>query len=774
VPTSDSAATTGVTTSTAVLEQFALAETLAPEEIARLLSAELGIKPGQLLRTLELLDGGNTVPFIARYRKEMTGNLDEVQIQAVADRAEALRNLHARKRDVLRLIAEQGKLTTELATAIVAAGTLQAVEDLYLPYRPKRKTRASVARERGLQPLADMILRQERLSGDATEALRAAAAAYVNAELGVESVEAALAGARDICAEQIMEDAAVRGDVRTLFFKEGGVKAKLVVEPERAAEKDAKGLYRLYYDFTEPVGRMVPHRTLALNRAEREDVVRVAVEVPFERAEPLIHSTYPPDVRSPFAGELRAAITDGYRRLLAPALEREVRAELTRAAEEHAITVFAANLRNLLLQPPLRGKRVLGLDPGYRTGCKVAIVDENGRYVESTTIFPHPPAGRWAEAKGTLKALIAKHEIAVIAIGNGTASRETEQLAAEVIRELERLGRPAGSLGYVMVNEAGASIYSASEVARQEFPTLDATQRGTISIARRMQDPLAELVKIDPKAVGVGLYQHDVDQRALADALDRVVTSCVNFAGVDVNAASAQLLRYVSGVSGRVADAIVAYRQEHGPFTTRGALKKVPGLGPVAFVQAAGFLKIASGSEPLDNTFIHPESYDVARKLLKRLPGGADDQRAAERVRAWRLLSGMGSRGAGTDASVAALAQELDVGVPTLSDILDNLEKPGLDPRDALPAPVLRHDVLKLEDLQEGMVLQGTVRNVVDFGAFVDIGVKQDGLVHVSELADRFVKDPLSVVAVGQVVPVRVLSVDLTRGRVQLSMRGVS
>jgi protein Tex len=775
VPSSNTDSTaTGVTTSAAILEQLTFAETLAPEEIARLLSTELGIKPGQLLRTQELLDGGNTVPFIARYRKEMTGNLDEVQIQAVADRAEALRNLHARKRDVLRLIAEQGKLTAELAATIVAAGTLQAVEDLYLPYRPKRKTRASVARERGLQPLADMILRQDTLPGDATEALHAAAAAYVNAELGVESVEAALAGARDICAEQIMEDAAVRGDARTLFFKEGGVKAKLVVEPERAAEKDPKGVYRLYYDFTEPVGRMVPHRTLALNRAEREDVVRVAVEVPFERAEPLIQSTYPPDARSPFAGELRAAIADGYRRLLAPALEREVRAELTRAAEEHAITVFAANLRNLLLQPPLRGKRVLGLDPGYRTGCKVAIVDENGRYVESTTIFPHPPAGRWAEAKGTLKALIAKHGIAVIAIGNGTASRETEQLAAEVIRELEKLGRPAGSLGYVMVNEAGASVYSASEVARQEFPTLDATQRGTISIARRMQDPLAELVKIDPKAVGVGLYQHDVDQRALADALDRVVTSCVNFAGVNVNAASSQLLRYVSGISGRVADAIVAYRQEHGPFTTRAALKKVPGLGPVAFVQAAGFLKIAGGSEPLDNTFIHPESYDVTRELLKHLPGGADDQRAAERVRAWRLLSGMGARGAGTEAAVAALAKDLDVGVPTLSDILDNLEKPGLDPRDALPAPVLRHDVLKLEDLQEGMVLQGTVRNVVDFGAFVDIGVKQDGLVHVSELADRFVKDPLSVVAVGQVVPVRVLSVDLTRGRVQLSMRGVS
>jgi uncharacterized protein len=758
----------------ALLAQLSFAETLAPDDLARVLALELSIKPTQALRTLELLDAGNTVPFIARYRKEMTGNLDEVQIQAVADRAESLRALHERKLDVLRTISDQGKLTTELATAITSATTLQAVEDLYLPYRPKRKTRASVARERGLQPLADLILQQQRLPGAPADALEQAAQPFVNADLGVDSVAAALAGARDICAETITEDATVRSDVRILFFREGGVRARLTVDEERAAEKDPRGVYRLYYDFTEPVSRMAPHRTLALNRAEREDVVRVAVDVPFERAEPQMTRHYTPDPRSPFADELRAAIADGYKRLLAPALEREVRAELTRTAEEHAINVFATNLRNLLLQPPLRGAPVLGLDPGYRTGCKVAIVDTTGKYIESTTIYPHAPRAQWAEAKATLKALIARHNIRVIAIGNGTASRETEQLAVEVIHELERLGHPEGSLGYVIVNEAGASVYSASEVARQEFPTLDATQRGTISIARRLQDPLAELVKIDPKAVGVGLYQHDVDQRALASALDRVVTSCVNFAGVDVNAASSQLLRYVSGVTQRVADNIVAFRQEHGVFTTRDQLKKVAGLGPATFVQAAGFLKIAGGAEPLDNTFIHPESYSVTRALLAHLPGGADDERAADRVRTWRLLSGMGSRAKGTDAAIATLAKELDTGVPTLTDILENLEKPGLDPRDALPAPILRHDVLKLEDLHAGMVLQGTVRNVVDFGAFVDIGVKHDGLVHVSELTDHFVRDPLSVVAVGQVVQVRVLSVDIPRERVQLSMRGIS
>jgi uncharacterized protein len=467
-----------------------------------------------------------------------------------------------------------------------------------------------------------------------------------------------------------------------------------------------------------------------------------------------------------------------------PALEREVRAELTRQAEEHATAIFAANLRQLLLQPPLRGTRILGLDPGYRTGCKVAIVDENGTFIESTQIYPHAPSNRWQEAKATLKALIARYDIGALAIGNGTASRETEQLAAEIIVELEQQGKAAGTLGYVMVNEAGASVYSAGEAARREFPNLDATERGTISIARRLQDPLAELVKIDPKAVGVGLYQHDIDQRALADALDRVVTSCVNFAGVDVNVASPQLLCHVSGVSARVAENIVSYRQEHGLFASRERLKKVPGLGAATFVQAAGFLRVVDGVEPLDNTFIHPESYAVARELLQLLPAEGSDtpaagassraKKLADRVHAWREsagLSGTNSRsGTGADA-VATLAGRLHVGAPTLVDIIENLEKPGLDPRDALPPPILRRDVLKLEDLREGMVLQGTVRNVVDFGAFVDIGVKQDGLVHVSELADRFVKDPLSVVAVGQVVQVRVVSVDIGRGRVQLSMR---
>jgi uncharacterized protein len=760
VPESEAAATL-------TLEQVAFSATLEPQEIARIVAPELKIRPTQVIATLQMLDDGNTVPFIARYRKEATGNLDEVQIQAVADRAEALRTLHGRKHDVLRLIAEQGKLTAELAQSIVDAATVQAVEDLYLPYRPKRKTRASIARERGLQPLADMILRQELLSGPADTA----AEPFVNAELGVESAEAALSGARDIVAETVMEDAQVRGEVRTVFFKEGEVGTKLTVDPEQAAEKDPRGVYQLYYDFNEPVARMVPHRVLALNRAEREDVIRIAVDVPFERAEPLIQRSYPPNPRSPFAAELTSAVADGYRRLLAPALEREVRAELTRQAEEHAINVFVTNVRNLLLQPPLRGQRMLGLDPGYRTGCKVAVVDETGKPVNSTTIYPHAPQGRWSEAKATLKALIAKYDVSVIAIGNGTASRETEQLAAEVIRELEQLGRPAGSLGYVMVNEAGASVYSASEVARQEFPDKDTTERGTISIARRLQDPLAELVKIDPKSIGVGLYQHDVDQHALATALDRVVVSCVNFAGVDVNVASAQLLRYVSGISSRIAENIVTYRGTNGPFKTRQQLLKVSGLGPATFVQAAGFLKVPEGTEPLDNTFIHPESYDVARRLLEQLPGGKQGERAADRVRAWRLLVGMSSRGGGQEVSLAQLAKELQVGVPTLTDIVENLEKPGLDPRDSLPKPLLRQDVLKLEDLRTGMVLQGTVRNVVDFGAFVDIGVKQDGLVHISEMADHFVRDPLTIVSVGQVVPVRVLAVDAARGRVQLSMR---
>ena len=528
-----------------------------------------------------------------------------------------------------------------------------------------------------------------------------------------------------------------------------------------------------------------PHRVLALNRAEREEVLRVNIILVYEQAKPGITLHYPIRATSPFAQQLAEAMEDGYKRLLAPAIEREMRVEFTRRAEEHAINIFAANLRNLLLQPPLRGRKVLGIDPGYRTGCKLTIVDEIGKYIDSDTIYLHQAD----KAQQTLRKLLALHNIDVIAIGNGTASRETEQMVAALIQQLEQETGNHGQIGYVIVNEAGASVYSASEAARQEFPMLDATQRGTISIARRLQDPLAELVKIDPKAVGVGLYQHDVDQKELAAMLDRVVVSCVNFAGIEVNSASAALLKHVSGINTRVAGAIVKYREQHGPFKSREELQKVPGLGPATFVQAAGFLKIANGIEPLDNTFIHPESYAASRALLEMLPKDGDYQgkvvKPAESIARFRQFiklqanlerSNRNKAIAGADGGQAAwvdIARKIGVGLPTLNDILENLEKPGIDPRDALPVPILRHDVLKMEDLETGMILQGTVRNVVDFGAFVDIGVKQDGLVHISELADRYVKDPLTVVAVGQVVQVRVLKVDKQRGRVQLSMRGI-
>ncbi len=760
--------------------------TLSVGELAGALSKEMGLGSGQIARTIALLDEGNTVPFIARYRKEVTGSLDEVQIQMVADRALALRTIFERKADVRRLIGAQGKLTTELAAAIEAAATMQEVEDLYLPFRPKRKTRASVAREKGLAPLAEVILQQPELAGDMGTILEEYAGPYLDAEKGVDTSLEAYAGACDIAAEILAEDAAVRGSVRALFFKRATVGAK-VADAEKVAEKDANGVYQLYYEFSENVTKLVPHRVLALNRAEREEVLRVSVTLAYEQAQQLITEYYPIKATSPFAQYLAAAMEDGYKRLLAPAMEREVRAELTRRAAEHAINIFAANLRNLLLQPPLRNRKVLGIDPGFRTGCKLTVIDETGKFLDSDTLYLFQSE----KARETLRRLLTQYGITVIAIGNGTASRETEQMVAGLIRELEEENGVSGQIGYVIVNEAGASVYSASEIARKEFPTLDATQRGTISIARRLQDPLAELVKIDPKAVGVGLYQHDVDQKELAAMLERVVVSCVNYAGVEVNSASAALLKHVSGINSRVANAIVSYREQHGTFKSREDLYKVPGLGPAAFVQAAGFLKVANGVELLDNTFIHPESYAATRTLLEMLPASGDGGsiRPAERVAQFRqfirLQSSRGSKSRSRDVTDAKgsssgeqaiwteIAKKVGVGLPTLNDILENLEKPGLDPRDALPLPILRHDVLKIEDLQTGMILQGTVRNVVDFGAFVDIGVKQDGLVHVSEMADRFVKDPLAIVAVGQVVQVRVLKVDAQRGRVQLSMRGV-
>jgi uncharacterized protein len=760
-------------------------EALSITDIARMLSLELSLDRGQIARTITLLDEKNTVPFIARYRKEVTGSLDEVQIQTIADRTASLRALHERKLDVRRLINNQGKLTPALQAAIDATSTLQEVEDLYLPYRPKRKTRASVAREKGLAPLADTILQQPELLGDVETLLEEYARPFLDAEKGVETSLEAYAGTCDIVAEVIAEDANVRGSVRSSFFKNSTMSARLA-DPEKIAEKDPNGVYQLYYEFNEAITKLVPHRILALNRAEHEGVLRVGVSLPYEQTKHDITQHYPVKATSPFARCLEDAMEDGYKRLLAPSMEREVRVELTRQAEEHAINIFATNLRNLLLQPPLRGKKVLGLDPGYRTGCKVTVVDETGKYLTSDTIYLHQEA----KALQILRKLLVEYAITIIAIGNGTASRETEQLVAGLIRQLEEETGEQNKVGYMIVNEAGASVYSASDLAREEFPTLDATKRGTISIARRLQDPLAELVKIDPKAVGVGLYQHDVDQKELANMLGRVVVSCVNFAGIEVNSASAALLKHVSGINSRVANAIVKYREEHGPFKSRQDLLKVPSFGPMTFVQAAGFLKIANGNEPLDNTFIHPESYNAAQAFLELLPGDQKKDRPAERIAQFRQMLAMQNtlsklqnslgrsnrnRGPATPGSeqtaLADMAKKIGVGVPTLNDILENLEKPGLDPRDALPPPILRHDVLKMDDLQPGMILQGTVRNVVDFGAFVDIGVKQDGLVHKSEMTDRFVNDPLTIVAVGQIVQVRVLKVDLQRGRVQLSMR---
>ena len=714
------------------------------QQIAR----ELNLRAAQVANTVELLDAGNTVPFIARYRKEATGRLDEEQIRTIQQRMRYLRMLEERKQTILQSIAEQGKLTPELEARIRAATRLQAVEDLYLPYRPKRRTRATIAREKGLEPLAQLILEQQVTKGR-PEAL---AARFVNPEKEVHSPEEALAGAQDIVAETISDDADVRQAVRDLTWRHGLLQAE-ARDPSRRSD------FEMYYDFKEPLRRLVPHRILAINRGEREKVLRVGIAIDENRLLQVIEKRYLQHPESIFTPLLKQAIADAYRRLIAPAIEREIRHELTEKADQHAIQVFARNLRALLLQAPVRNKTIMGIDPGYRTGCKVAVIDETGKYLEGDTIFPHPPQSQVFEAKTILRRLIDRHRVDVIAIGNGTASRETEQLVAELIREIrEQDGR---ALQYVIVNEAGASVYSASPVAREEFPELEASMRGNISIARRLLDPLAELVKIEPRHIGVGLYQHDVNQKKLAEALHAVVESAVNLVGVDLNTASASLLRYVSGLTQRTAENIVRYRDQHGKFRNREQLKQVPGIGEVAFQQAAGFLRIPDGDQPLDNTGIHPESYPATRKLLK-LFGVLDDQSA------WRQLK---DRILQEGTPLAELAATIGVGEPTLEDILANLEKPGRDPREDMPQPMLRSDVMDLEDLRVGMVLQGTVRNVVDFGAFVDIGLKRDGLVHISQMANRFVKNPHDVVSVGDIVTVKVIGIDLERGRIQLSMK---
>lgn len=705
-------------------------------DFSKTIAAELNLRPTQVSAAIELLDGGATIPFIARYRKEATGTLDEEQLRQVQSLLDKGRALEERRAAVIASIEEQGKMTPELLEKLTAADTLTAVEDLYLPYKPKRKTRASVAREKGLQGLADLILTQARTPVDAVTT----AAGYLNEQ--VLTVEEALAGARDIAAETMSDHAEIRASTRRKALQFGMLES---TKSEDAV--DEKAVYETYYDFTGQVNRLRPHQVLAINRGEKEKVLRVKVTLNEMHWKGSIVDYFRPDLRSPFCLELELAIVDCAERLLLPAIERDVRRELTVAAETHAILVFASNLRALLGQPPLAGQTVLGLDPGFRTGTKLAVVDPSGKLLDTGTIYPHVPQKKWEESRDTLRKLIEKHGVTLISIGNGTASRETEQLAAELTREMP-------GVRYLITNEAGASVYSASPLARAEMPDLDVSIRGAVSIARRVQDPLAELVKIDPRSIGVGMYQHDVDQAALSAALTGVVEDVVNRVGVDVNTASPALLGYVSGIGGKLAEKIVAWRDEKGRFTSREQLHDVPGLGPKAFEQCAGFLRIRGGSNPLDGSAIHPESYAVAQAVLE-YAGTRADEPFEERRAAIGLLQMQ---------PIEVLAGEIGCGAPTLADILEQLVRPGRDPREDAPAPILRSDVLKMEDLVVGMQMKGTVRNVVDFGAFVDIGVKQDGLLHRSQF-------PRGVsLQVGDVIEVSILKVEVERGRISLGM----
>ncbi len=713
-------------------------------DIFKQIAAELGIRPHQVEQTVALLDEGNTIPFIARYRKEATGELDETVIRDLAERLTYLRNLEERKAEVTRLIDAQDKLTPELTTAILSAATLQELDDLYRPYRPKRRTRASIAKDKGLEPLALKLLEQ---GAEDPETL---AKAFLGED--VPTAEDALQGAQDILAEQFTDDPANRARIRKFTYDTG-----LLVSEKADEEVPEAKEFQMYFDYFEDVAKIPPHRILAINRGERLNALKVKIQVDADKVYALLSEEIIKDSTSPALPYLREAITDGYSRLLAPSLERDIRRTLTEKAEEHAIQIFAKNLRDLLMQSPVRGHRVLGIDPAFRTGCKVVAVSEFGDLLEHTTIYPHEPQKRWDEALKTLKSLVDKYSLSLITIGNGTASRETEQLAAELIRE----HKP--KLQYLVINEAGASVYSASDLAREEFPNLDVSIRGAVSIARRVQDPLAELVKIDPKSIGVGQYQHDVNQKELANTLDQVVESCVNHVGVELNTASGALLSHVSGLSARVANNIVDYRSTNGIFKTRSELKNVKGLGPKSFEQAAGFLRIANGSRPLDNTAVHPESYPLAQMILAQI--GYSEQDLADRDTLVQIRERLKTLNA------KQVAENLEAGEPTVRDIIDSLSQPGRDPRDELPPPLFRADVLSMEDLRPGMILKGTVQNVVDFGAFVDIGVKKAGLVHISQLSDRYVRHPTDVVQVGDIVTVRILNVEPTLERISLSMK---
>lgn len=711
-------------------------------DILKKLREEFGITQSQAENTVRLLDEGNTVPFIARYRKEMTGSLDDQIIRQLSERLTALRNLEDRRTQVRTAIAEQGRLTDALAAKLDAAQTQTEIEDIYRPFRPKRRTRASIAKEKGLQPLADMIWGQ-KLIGTPEEAAKA----FVDSGQGVDTVLDAINGAMDILAEQISDDADLRKLLREETIKCGAIVSKKT--------KDEPSVYEMYYDYREPLKKAAGHRVLAMNRGEKEGFLSVKIEGEEEK---LLQRMEKRLIRrsSDTADILREVIADSYKRLIAPSLEREIRNDLTEQAEEAAIGVFRENLRQLLLQPPISGKVVLALDPAYRTGCKIAVIDATGKPLETTVVYPTPPQNKTAEAEKKLLGLIEKYGVDLISIGNGTASRESELFVAEMLKKTKR------RVQYIIANEAGASVYSASKLGAEEFPDYDVSLRSAVSIGRRIQDPLAELVKIDPKSIGVGQYQHDMNQKRLGEALGGVVEDCVNSVGVDLNTASPALLSYVAGIHAAVAKNILKYREEHGKFTARRELLKVAKLGPKAYEQCAGFLRLPESEMPLDRTGVHPESYAAAEGLLALCGYGLADVAA-------RRVSGLAKK----IKSPEKTAAELGIGVPTLEDIMRELEKPGRDPREDAPAPVLRSDVLSMEDLQEGMVLTGTVRNVIDFGVFVDIGVHQDGLVHISQICDRFIKHPLEAVRLGDVVQVKVLSVDLQKKRIALTMKGI-
>ncbi len=707
----------------------------------------LSLSPGKVLAVISMLEEGATIPFIARYRQERTGGLDEEALRDIRDRLEYLRLLAERKETVLASIREQGKLTDELEQQVRACSLLKDLEDIYLPYKPKRKTRASIAREKGLEPLAEHMWEEEVVSGSP----ESIAAAFINPEAGVSDAEDALKGARDICAEWINEEVDLRNALRQQIQRHG------VLQTSRGSEPDERETFRQYYDFSCKICYLKPHQILAINRGEREGILSAKLEILEEKALERMQRFTITNQKSIFSSHLSLAVRDCYKRLMFPALEREARKELTEKADEHAIHNFAENLRNLLLQPPLSSQTVMGIDPGYRTGCKVAVVDGTGKYLEGTTIFPTPPLKKVRESIQTMDRLVDAHGVTLIAIGNGTGSRETELVVAELIAERQVRNKDE-DLHYLIINEAGASVYSASPLAKQEFPDLEAAMRGNISIARRVQDPLAELVKIDPKSIGVGLYQHDVNQANLSRKLDDVVESCVNSVGVNLNSASSSLLAYVSGLSRTIAEKIVSYRDENGIFRDRRELLKVSGLGAFRFQQAAGFLRIPESPNPLDNTAIHPESYDAARKLCESI--GILPEDIPESVTLFPLKF----RNLNPDET----ARKLGVGTPTLELIMEQLQKPGRDPRESLPKPLLRQEILSMSDLNEGLELEGTVRNVVDFGAFVDIGVKQDGLLHISKMSSRRVTNPHDVVSVGDIIKVRIVSVDEQRGRISL------